>query len=70
MDQENIMFFKNQNESYTMIDLYLYERFFEDIDSYNYYGIDFDKVLLFKKVMVDILLDIMMYIIQKLYYYD
>ena len=70
MDQENIMLFKNQNESYTMIDLYLYERFFEDIDSYNYYGIDFDKVLLFKKVMVDILLDIMMYIIQKLYYYD
>ena len=70
MDQENIMFFKNQNESYTMIDLYLYERFFEDIDSYNYYGIDFDKVLLFKKVMVDILLDIMMYIIQKLYHYD
>ena len=70
MDQENITFFKNQNESYTMIDLYLYERFFEDIDSYNYYGIDFDKVLLFKKVMVDILLDIMMYIIQKLYYYD
>ena len=70
MDQENIMFFKNQNESYTMIDLYLYERFFEDIDSYNYYGIDIDKVLLFKKVMVDILLDIMMYIIQKLYHYD
>ena len=65
MDQENIMFFKNQNESYTMIDLYLYERFFEDIDSYNYYGID-----LFKKVMVDILLDIMVYIIQKLYHYD
>ena len=70
MDQENIMFFKHQNESYTMIDLYLYERFFEDIDSYNYYGIDIDKVLLFKKVMVDILLDIMMYIIQKLYHYD
>ena len=65
MDQENIMFFKNQNESYTMIDLYLYERFFEDIDSYNYYGID-----LFKKVMLDILLDIMVYIIQKLYHYD
>ena len=65
MDQENIMFFKHQNESYTMIDLYLYERFFEDIDSYNYYGID-----LFKKVMVDILLDIMVYIIQKLYHYD
>ena len=65
MDQENIMFFKHQNESCTMIDLYLYERFFEDIDSYNYYGID-----LFKKVMLDILLDIMVYIIQKLYHYD
>ena len=28
MDQENIMFFKNQDESHTMIDLYLYDRFF------------------------------------------
>ena len=27
MDQENIMFFKNQKESYTMVDLYHY-RFF------------------------------------------
>ena len=70
MDQENIMFFKNQDESYTMIDLYLYERLFGDIDSYDYYDIDPDKILLFKKMTVNILLNIMMYIMQKLYHYD
>ena len=44
MDQEDIMFFKNQDESYTMIDLYLYDRFFEYKNSYNYYDIDVDKI--------------------------
>ena len=60
MDQENIMFFKNQDESYTMIDLYLYDRFFGRKDSYNYYDIDIDKILLFKKVITNMLLDIVM----------
>ena len=49
MDQENIMFFKNQDESYTMVDLYLNNRFFGYKDSYNYYDIDVDKILLFRK---------------------
>ena len=49
MDQENIMFFKNQDESYTMVDPYLNNRFFGYKDSYNYYDIDVDKILLFKK---------------------
>ena len=49
MDQENIMFFKNQDESHTMIDLYLYDRFFGQKDSYGYCDIDVDKILLFKK---------------------
>ena len=49
MDQENIMFFKNQDESYTMVDLYLHNRFFGYKDSYNYYDIDVDNILLFKK---------------------
>ena len=48
MDQENIMFFKNQNESYTMLDLYQ-NRFFEYKDSYNHYDVNIDKILLFKK---------------------
>ena len=47
MDQENIMYFKNQDESYNMIDLYLYDRFFRHKDFYNYYGIDVDKIMLF-----------------------
>ena len=43
------MFFKNQDESYTMVDLYLYNRFFWYKDSCNYYDTDVDKILLFKK---------------------
>ena len=50
MDQQNIMFFKNQDESYNIIDLYLNNNiFFGYKDSYNYYDIDVDKILLFKK---------------------
>ena len=61
MDQENIMFFKIDDKSYTMVDLYLYNNiFFGYKDSYNYYDIDVDKILLFKKVIMNILLDITM----------
>ena len=50
MDQENIMFFKNQDKSYTMTDLYLnHNMFFGYKDSYNYYDIDVNKILLFVK---------------------
>ena len=49
-DQENIMFPKNQDESYTMTDLYLnHNIFFGYKDSYNYYDIDVNKMLLFVK---------------------
>ena len=61
MDQENIMFFKIDDKSYTMVDLYLNNNiFFGYKDSYNYYDIDVDKILLFKKVIMNILLGIMM----------
>ena len=43
------MFFENDHESYTMVDLYLNNRFLGYKDSYNYYDIDVDKILLFKK---------------------
>ena len=43
------MAFKNQDESYTMVDLYLNNRFFGYKDSYNYYDIDVNKILLSKK---------------------
>ena len=36
MDQENIMFFENDDKSYTMVDLYLNDRFLGYKDSYNY----------------------------------
>ena len=49
MDQENIMVFKNQDESYTMVDLYLNNIFLGYTDSYNHYDIDVDKILFFRK---------------------
>ena len=49
MDQENIMLLKNDGKSYTMVDLYLNDKFFGYKDSYNYYDIDVDKILLFQK---------------------
>ena len=49
MDQENIMSFENDDKSYTMVDLYLNNRFLRYKDSYNYYDIDIDKILLFRK---------------------
>ena len=53
------MFFKNQDKSYTMVDLYLNNRFFGYKDSYNYYDIDVIRYYL-KKMIMNILLDIMM----------
>ena len=48
MTGENIMFFENDNESYFMVDLYLdNNRLFGYEDSYNYYDIDVDNILLF-----------------------
>ena len=49
MDQNNITSFENDDKSYTMIDLYLNNRFLHYKDSYNYYDIDVDKISLFKK---------------------
>ena len=49
MDQNNIMSFENNDKSYAMVDLYLNNRFLGYKDSYNYYDIDVDKILLFKK---------------------
>ena len=48
MDQE-IMSFENDDKSYTMVDLYLNDRFLGYKDSCNYYDIAVDKILLFKK---------------------
>ena len=50
MVEENIMFFENDDKSYTVVDLYINSnRYLKYIDSYNYYDIDVDKILLFKK---------------------
>ena len=49
MVQKNIIFFESDDKSYTIIDLYLNSRFLGYKDSYNYYDINVNKVLLFKK---------------------
>ena len=49
MDQENIMFFKNQDDLYTIVDQYLNTRYLGYKDSYNYYDTDVNKILLFEK---------------------
>ena len=49
MDQTNIMFFENDDKSYKLIDLYLNDRFLRYKDSYDYYDINVDKILILKK---------------------
>ena len=48
MDQENITFSKNQDKSYIMTDIHILGYNLLE-HSYNYYDIDVDKILLFKK---------------------
>ena len=61
MDRDNIMFCKKNNvKSYIMTDLYLNQNIsFRYEDSYNYYDIDVNKTILLKKVLMNMLLDIM-----------
>ena len=60
MAQENIMFNKYDDGPYNIVDLYLYDIYIGYEDSYNYYDIDVDKILVYKKMIVNMLLDIMM----------
>ena len=59
-DQRKIIFFENNDKSYTMVDLYINNRLLGYKDSYNYYDIDVDKILLFKKVIMNVLFVITM----------
>ena len=51
MDQENITFSKNQGKSYTKTDLHIlgYNTSFGNEESYYYYDIDVNQILLLKK---------------------
>ena len=48
MDQNNIMFMGNMENSYAMVDLYQNNKCFGYKDSYNYYDINVEKILLIK----------------------
>ena len=54
------MFFKNHDKSYSMVELYLCDRFLGYKYSSNYHDIDIDKNYHLKKVIMNILLDIIM----------
>ena len=49
MAEENISFYEYGYGLYNMVDLYLQDKFFGYEGSYNYYDIDVDKILIYKK---------------------
>ena len=58
---ENISLRKWNDGSYLITDMYLdNNRFYGYKDSFNYYDIDVDKIIVYKKVTMNILLDIIM----------
>ena len=60
MAKENIMFFENDDKSYSMVDLHINsDIYFDYEDSYNYYDIDVKKIII-KVAVTNILLGIMM----------
>ena len=60
MAEENIIFFENDDKSYSMVDLHINsDIYFDYEDSYNYYDIDVKKILI-KVAVTNILLGIMM----------
>ena len=60
MDQNNIMFLGNMDNSYTTVDLYQNNKFFGYKDCYNYFDIDVKETLLIKIPLTNILVSIMM----------
>ena len=61
MNPENIRLSKNNDGSYLITDVYLdNNRFYGYKDSYNYYDIDVHKIIVHKKVAMNVLLDMMM----------
>ena len=61
MNAENIRLSKNNDGSYLITDMYLdNDRFHGYKDSYNYYDIDVDKIIVYKEVAMNVLLDMIM----------
>ena len=56
MTQENISFYPYGDGLYNFIDLYLYDKVFDNEDSYNYYDNDVDKILLYRKKVITVML--------------
>ena len=71
MDTKNISFFESDDESYIIVDNYLFNsRFCRYEDSYNYYDINVNNIIPIKKVIMNTLLDILMQINRYLHHYN
>ena len=58
---KNISFFQLDDESYLITDQYLFgSNWYNYEDSYNYYNINVNNILPYKKVIMNMLLDIVM----------
>ena len=62
MDPETITFYELDDESYNIVDQYLFgSNSYGYDDSYNYYDVNVNNILTpYKKVILNMLLDIMM----------
>ena len=71
MDTKSISFFECDDESYIIVDNYLFNsRFCRYEDSYNYYDINVNNIIRIKKVIMNTLLDILMQINRYLHHYN
>ena len=71
MDTKNISFFESDDESYIIVDNYLFNsRFCRYEDSYNYYDINVNNIIPIKKVIMNTSLDILMQINRYLHHYN
>ena len=70
MAPKNISFIEQDDKSYLLIDHYfLVSKWYFYEDTYNYYDIDVNNILPYKKVIMNMLLDILINIDQQLHHY-
>ena len=70
MAPKNISFIKQNDKSHLLIDHYfLVSKWYFYEDAYNYYDIDVNNILPYKKVIMKMLLDILINIDQQLHHY-
>ena len=69
MGSKNIRLYEGSG-SYFIVDQYRKDTNFDQEDAYYHYDVDVDRILLYKKVIMNILLDIDIQIKQILYHFN